>query len=286
MVRISAMISVVIVSLVGATNAAASADGLGKADVNVTPNQQHGDDAADKSSMSKARMLFRNHQYSAARDVVHPLGDFSKHRNVADEASFLEAECLFCQEQYTSAAFAYCEYLSDFPAAAHREEALRRALDIADYLLDPTRCDLRAGRVEPSYFEAMFTLLKVDEPRLFWNRRQQALYVLEQVVFMDGLAPTSAEAGLKAGIVRLALGQDEDAILCLRLVVYHHPESERAVEAKRLLAAAARFQRAGRTDAELRVLRSDPVIQKELLHSGAKRLQMALDAARSRKEAP
>lgn len=240
----------------------------------------------DRSCISEAGVLYSRRQYSLAFKVLHHLAERSNSFEVAEEARFLEAEYLFCQQHYASAAEVYCQYLTDFPGGTHRQHARNRMLHIADFWLDATRSDLREGCEVSSGVEALFALVDVKVPRPLWTKRHRALDILEQVVYMDLSEPPSLEAARKAGIFSLACGDEEEATHFLKLVRSTHPSSEADRQAEHLLAMAARLKRAGEFGTALKAIRSDPVVQDELRHSGAKTLQKAADTLRATSKSP
>ena len=112
-----------------------------------------------------AKEVFRAGEYAKAEALFHQIAEGSKgasswwslditskkdkdDRNitVAEEARFMEAECLRMQGHYPKAADTYIRMLNDFGSGLHREQAVAQLFEIANYWLEDTRREMEESK--------------------------------------------------------------------------------------------------------------------------------------------
>jgi len=122
-----------------------------------------------KGDLAGAHELFRRGEYAKAEKVFHQIGENTKHTDqTAEEARYYEAECLRLQNRYPKAADTYNKLLMTFPSGAHREQAMKRMYDIANYWLHDTDEEMKAKQEGKHWFilPASFVHLEKTKPLL------------------------------------------------------------------------------------------------------------------------
>ena len=102
------------------------------------------DPKSPEGRLAGAKEFFRLKEYSKAERIFHRLSDDKKNPQVAEEATYYEAECLRLQGHYPRAADTYVKLLKNFERTAYREQAVQHMYDIANYWLDDTRDQMRS----------------------------------------------------------------------------------------------------------------------------------------------
>src|SRR5262249_3111561 len=94
--------------------------------------------------LQAAHDLFRRGDDAGAEKLFHKIAENKKNAStVAEEARYYEAECLRLQQEYPKAADTYNRLLNDFNLGVHREQAMERQFEIANYWLEDTRAEIR-----------------------------------------------------------------------------------------------------------------------------------------------
>jgi outer membrane protein assembly factor BamD (BamD/ComL family) len=95
--------------------------------------------------MGGAKELFRRAEYAKAEKVFHRIAnDTQNSTQIAEEATYYEAESLRLQGRYPKAGDTYSKLLKEFPSGQFRDQANQRLFDIANYWLDDTRGEMEA----------------------------------------------------------------------------------------------------------------------------------------------
>lgn len=188
--------------------------------------------------LAGARELYRREDYGKAEHLFHKIADNKKNPEaVAEEARFYEAECLYRQKRYPKAADVYNKVCADFPSGAHREQAVRRMFDIANYWLDDTREAMKLEREKKEgkrsfVLPASFVHLEKTKPLL--DEEGRALEKLEQAYYNDIMGPVADEALFLAGSVKFYHQDFKEADFYFTQLVQMHPNSKFAPQAVEL----------------------------------------------------
>jgi outer membrane protein assembly factor BamD (BamD/ComL family) len=206
-------------------------------------------DSESRKLLAGAHELFRQKQYNEAEKLFTKIAD-NKHNGeqVAEEARFYAAEALYRQKKYPKAADTYNQLLTDFPSGAHREPAMKRMFDIANYWLDDTREEMRREREARDGKKLSFewpTVVHFEETKPFVDERGRAVEKLEQVVYNDLQGPLADEALFLAGSVKFYERDYREADHYFSQLVQFHPNSKFAPKATELAIVAKRMSTGG-----------------------------------------
>jgi len=191
------------------------------------------DPKSPEGRLAGAKEFFRLKEYSKAERIFHRLSDDKKNPQVAEEATYYEAECLRLQGHYPRAADTYVKLLKNFERTAYREQAVQHMYDIANYWLDDTRDQMREARevkdgkrwfVTPRFFS-------LDKSKPFMDREGRAIEKLEQVRWNDINGPLADKALFLAGSVKFFNEDYREADHFFSQIVERHNTSELAPQA-------------------------------------------------------
>jgi TolA-binding protein len=195
-------------------------DGLGPA----TPST-----ADSNPDLAGARETFRQRDYAKAAKVFHRIAEKTKDDPVvAEEARFHEAECYYLQGRYPKAGDTYILLLNNFGSGAHREQAVARLFDIANYWLEDTRKEMeqakekREGKrwfVEPHFVHCF------DKSKPFLDEEGRAVELLEHVRYNDISGPLADKALYMLGTVKFYNQDYREADYQFTQLVQMHPTS-------------------------------------------------------------
>jgi len=193
--------------------------------------------------------LLRRGDYAQAQKVFHRIAENKKNSEaVAEEARYYEAECLRCQGKYPKAVDTYHKQLIDFPSGAHREQAVKRMFDIANYWLDDTRTAMRLEREKQEgkrSFVMPGSLVHWEKSKPLLDEQGRALEALEQVNVNDITSPIAAEALFLAGTVKFYNEDYREADRLFSQIVEMHHESRFAAQAVQLSIIAKHMSTGG-----------------------------------------
>lgn len=201
-----------------------------------------------EAELAGGRDLFRQRQFSAAERTFRRIANNTKNPPpIAEEARFLEAECLRWQRYYPKAADTYNKLLIDFPATGYRQEALQHMYDIADSWLMDTRkqmVQMRDQRNGKRWF--------VEQNFFHWDRSKpmldiegRAMEKLEQVRFNDITGPLADQALFTMGGVKFFNEDYVEADHHFSQLVQMHPNSKFASQAIELAIIAKHMSTGG-----------------------------------------
>lgn len=208
-------------------------------------------DAEARKQLAGAHELFRQQDYEKAEKIFKNIAD-NKHNSeqLAEEARFYQAECMYRQKKYPGAADLYAKLLIDFPSGAHREPSMKRMFDIANYWLDDTREDMRREREAREGKKVPFewpTVMHFEDTKPLVDERGRAVEKLEQVVYNDPQGPLADEALFLAGSVKFYEKNYREADEYFSQLVQFHPNSRYAPKATEL-AIVAKYMSTGGPD--------------------------------------
>jgi tetratricopeptide (TPR) repeat protein len=205
--------------------------------------------------LNDARELMKQSQTARAAERLRDLADaLPRTLPAANEARFLQAECLRLLKRYPEAAKAYVRMLDDFPCGDFRKEAIEKVYGIANYWLDDTRqaiqqrqqqareaiekvsniANFRRDTPEEIMRRQQAALqpmvgwmqqLSWDRSKPLWGQEEQALGLLEVVHYHDPVGPGADKALFLLGSVRLFREDYAEADRCFSLLVEHYPDS-------------------------------------------------------------
>jgi TolA-binding protein len=192
-------------------------------------------DAKGRAELEGAHELYRRGEYGKAETVFRKVAD-NKHNSpqIAEEARYYEAECLRRQENYPKAADVFNKLLNDFHFGAHREQAMERMFEIANYWLEDTREEMhreKEQREGKRWFVMPASFVHVEKNKPLLDEEGRALEKLEQIVINDVHGRRAADALFLAGSVKFYREDYKEADRYFTQLVEQHPNSERATEA-------------------------------------------------------
>jgi TolA-binding protein len=147
---------------------------------------------------------------------------------VAEEARFLEAECLYMQYHYPKAADTYIRMLNDFGSGLHREQACQRLFDIANYWLEDTRKEMDETKEKQAgkrWFVAPHFCHPVDKTKPFFDEEGRAIEALEHVRYCDITGPLADKALFMVGTVKFFNEDYKEADYQFTQIVEKHKNS-------------------------------------------------------------
>jgi outer membrane protein assembly factor BamD (BamD/ComL family) len=192
-------------------------------------------DVKGTAELQGAHELYRRGEYEKAERLFHSIADNTKNPpQVAEEARYFEAECLRRQEKYPKASDTYNRLLNDFHFGVHREEAMEREFEIANYWLDDTRAEIRKEKeqkskpwvVVPAVFVPHF-----EKAKPLLDEEGRALETLEHIVINDLNGSRADEALFLAGSVKFYREDYKEADRYFSQLVDFHPRSKYAPQA-------------------------------------------------------
>jgi outer membrane protein assembly factor BamD (BamD/ComL family) len=182
-----------------------------------------------------ARLLFQQKEYEKAEPIFGKIADHKKNTlRIMEEARYYQAECFYKRGQYPGAADRYMQLLSNFPSAAHGDEARKRLFDIANYWLDETRAQMQQAReradgkrwitmpIQPVHWEDSKPLLDIEG---------HAVRVLEAVYMTDPRGPLGEKALFFLGSVKFYRESYRDAEDHFNQLVRNYPNGVHAPKA-------------------------------------------------------
>jgi len=182
-----------------------------------------------KGDLAGAHELFRRGEYAKAEKVYHHIAENTKNADlVAEEARYYEAECLRLQSRFPKAADTYNKLLISFPSGAHREQAIKRMYDIANYWLHDTDEEMKAKKEKQEgkrwwVMPASFVHFEKTKPLL--DEEGRAIEILDNVKINDMTGPLADKALWLAGTVKFFREDYVEADHYFSQLVEMHPNS-------------------------------------------------------------
>jgi outer membrane protein assembly factor BamD (BamD/ComL family) len=197
----------------------------------VTPGTAQGD-------LAGAHELFRRGDYANAQKVFHHIAENQKNSDlIAEEARYYEAECLRLEEHYPKAADTYNKLLITFPSGVHRDQALKRMFDIANYWLGDTDQEMKASREKREgkrWFVMPASFVHFEKTKPFLDEEGRAIQILDNVKLNDVTGPLADRALFLAGTVKFYREDYLDADHYFSQLVEMHQNSPLAPQALEL----------------------------------------------------
>lgn len=212
----------------------------------TSPEMMEAEEAFRVENFERAERLFHR---IAANQNTSPL--------LAEKARYFEAESLRRQGYLPKAADTYSKMLQDFPSGVHRQEAVIRMYDIANFWLEDTRKQMEQ-ELEKRQGKRWFVpsnLVHWDRSKPLVDEEGRALELLEKVHVYDPQGPVSDKALFLAGYTYFYRGDFVEADQLLSQLVDLFPNSslrpqsiEMAIMAKNNATGGADYD--GRRSAE------------------------------------
>jgi tetratricopeptide (TPR) repeat protein len=185
--------------------------------------------------LQAAQDLFRRGDYARAQKLFHKVADNKKNApTVAEEARYYEAECLRLQQEYPKAADTYNQLLNEFNMGTHREQAMERQFEIANYWLEDTRAEIRREKEKTAgqrWLVLPASFVHVEKTKPLFDEEGRALEKLEQVVINDLNGSRADEALFLMGSVKFYREDYKEADRYFSQLVDFHPRSKFAPQA-------------------------------------------------------
>ena len=218
-----------------ATLPEAPVDSLVLAGDKLEPEKQAAENQKAAAQLAAANDLYRRNQYAQAEKLFRQIAD-NKHNppQIAEEARYYEAECLRRQEKYPKAADNYQQLLNDFHFGQHREQAMEREFEIADYWLQDTREEIhreKEKREGKRWLVLPTTWIHFERTKPLLDEEGRALEKLEQIVLNDLHGARADEALFLAGSVKFYREDYKEADRYFSQLVDQHPRSKFAPQA-------------------------------------------------------
>jgi TolA-binding protein len=206
-------------------------------------------DGTGAAELAGAHELYRKEEYAKAEKLFRKAADNKKNSpQVAEEARYFEAECLRRLGKYPKACDVYNQMMIDFPSGTHREQAVERTFELANYWLDDTREEIRLDREKKEgkrsfVMPASFVHLEKSKPLL--DEEGRALEALDHVTLNDFNGRRADQALFLAGSVRFFREDYRDADRYFSQLVEMHPNSKLAPQAIELAIIAKHMSTGG-----------------------------------------
>jgi TolA-binding protein len=185
-----------------------------------------------------ARLLFQQKEYAKAEPIFGHIADNKKNvLQVLEAARYYQAECLYKQTKYPSAGDRYLQLLSDFPSAAHGDEARQRLFDIANYWLDETRDQMEKAKEVTEgkrSFTPPLTPVHFETSKPFLDIEGHACRMLEGIHMTDPRGPLGEKALFFLASVKFYRHSYSDADHYFFQLVTNYPNSPHAPSAIKL----------------------------------------------------
>jgi outer membrane protein assembly factor BamD (BamD/ComL family) len=188
-----------------------------------------------KGDLAGGHELFRRSEYAKAEKVFHHIAENTKNTDViAEEARYYEAECLRLENHFPKAADTYNKLLTTFPSGAHREQALKRMYDIANYWLHDTDEEMKAKQEGKHWFVTPVSFVHFDKTKPLLDEEGRAIQILDNVKINDMTGPLADKALWLNGTVKFFREDYVDADHYFSQLVEMHPNSPLAPKAMEL----------------------------------------------------
>jgi TolA-binding protein len=195
-----------------------------------TPAENKGAD-----QLQAAQEFFRRGDYAKAEKLCHQVADNKKNSpTVAEEARYYEAECLRLQQNYPKAADVYNQLLNDFHLGTHREQAMERIFEIANFWLEDTRDEIRREKEKKDgkrWLVMPASFVHTEKTKPLFDEEGRALEKLEQIVINDLNGSRADEALFLMGSVKFYREDYKEADRYFSQLVDYHPRSKFAPQA-------------------------------------------------------
>ncbi len=187
------------------------------------------------AELAGAEEMYRRGDYANAEKLFRRIADNTQNApQVAEEARFYEAECLRRQEKYPQAADVYNQQLNDFHFGVHREQAMERMFELANYWLEDTREEIREEKEQKEgkrWFVWHGPAMHFEKTKPFLDTEGRALEKLEQVALNDLNGRRADEALFLIGSVKFYRQDYKEADRYFSQLVDFHPNSRYAPQA-------------------------------------------------------
>jgi outer membrane protein assembly factor BamD (BamD/ComL family) len=182
-----------------------------------------------------AQELRRRGELEEATRVFKRIADNKKNPvNIAEEARYYEAECLFDLKRYPDACDVYHELIKDFERTPYKEQALGRMFFIANYWLDDTRLamEMRKEKSDGKRWWVPPTWIHFqDSTKPSVGEQGRAEEALENISLADYRGPYSDMSLFLLGAVNFYDQDFKESDNHFTMLLQHHPDSRFAPEA-------------------------------------------------------
>jgi outer membrane protein assembly factor BamD (BamD/ComL family) len=178
--------------------------------------------------MQEAEEAYRAEQFERAERLFHRIvANQNTSPLLAEKARFFEAESLRRQGYLPKAADTYSKMLQDFPSGVHRQEAVIRMYDIANFWLEDTRRQMEQEQEkrEGKRWFVPSNLVHWDRSKPLVDEEGRALELLEKVHVYDPQGPVSDKALFLAGYTHFYRGNFNEADQLLSQLIDLFPNS-------------------------------------------------------------
>jgi TolA-binding protein len=221
----------------------------------------NGFQSADKKPTTEAeKMLYGAHELrrrgdlTEAQRVFHRIADNKKNpSNIAEEARFYEAECLYERQQFPRACDTYHELIKDFPMTPYKEQALSRMFTIAQHWLDDTRRDMDIAKAGDKHWYTPPTWLHLMDSTKPWiGEEGRAEEALQNISFADRYDGPYADMALfLLGAVSFYRQDFKEADAHFTMLLEYHKDSQFAPQALQM-AIISKYLSTGGADYDAR----------------------------------
>jgi len=191
-------------------------------------------------------------------------GTGKKERSIAvgEEARFYEGECLYMQSLYPKAEDAYRKLLDEYGSGAHRNQAVQRLFDIANYWLEDTREEMKEAKEKREgkrWYVGWRFVHPTDKTKPFLDEEGRAIEALSHVRYNQINGKLAENALFMIGTVKFYEEDYREADYQFTQLVEKYPDSplynraaEMAIISKNLSTGGSDYD--GRKCAEARTM--------------------------------
>jgi outer membrane protein assembly factor BamD (BamD/ComL family) len=214
---------------------------VGGAGADQSPAKVSGDLAAGQD-------LYRKSDWAGAEKLFHKIAEDTKNSpQVAEEARYYEAECLWREGKFPKAADTFHRQVMDFPRGAYSQPAAQKMFEIANYWLDDTRKEMDDWRLKQEGKKSVVipAVFHMEKSKPLLDEEGRAIQILENVHTSDITGPLADKALFLAGSVKFFRGDYVEADHFFTMLYQMHKDSPLAPKAIDLAITAKSLENGG-----------------------------------------
>jgi outer membrane protein assembly factor BamD (BamD/ComL family) len=209
--------------------------------VDQSPARVSGDLAA-------AQDRYRRSDWAGAESGFHKIAEDTKNSpQVAEEARYYEAECLWREGKFPKAVDTFHRQMLDFPRGAYSQPAAQKMFEIANYWLDDTRKEMDDWRLKAEGKKSVIVpaVFHLEKSKPWVDEEGRAVQALENVHTADITGPLADKSLFLAGSVKFFRGDYVEADHFFTMLYQMHKDSPLAPKAIDLAITAKSLENGG-----------------------------------------
>jgi outer membrane protein assembly factor BamD (BamD/ComL family) len=198
--------------------------------------------------LAAAHDRYRNSDWAGAGSAFHKIAEDTKNSpQVAEEARYYEAECLWREGKFPRAADTFHRQMLDFPRGAYSQPAAQKMFEIANYWLDDTRTEMDDWRLKAEGKKSIIlpAVFHTEKSKPLLDEEGRAIQLLEHVHTADITGPLADKSLFLAGSVKFFRGDYAEADHFFTMLYQMHKDSPLAPKAIDLAITAKALENGG-----------------------------------------